>query len=296
MTELDSDELRLDVTPRQGALADLAAIQECLEAIEPGIKVIGQGLMLRPVDSPLPSNRLVSPVTYRGFMAVEQAAVQVDQIFPEGGFQEAVHAAWNEICSRMQQRVTKSRRNAILCGHILFDIEHEKADAPEGAFTEGGLAVRISKCDPELFATLTAVSLGRFLRDRKIGSVPPWRHITKGDKAKGEPDRVWHTVVIFTETDRTKLRMLSAGEEQNFIPPEDSPMDLCKRWVLDKFTSRPNVTVSDAERLSTEGKEPFGRVLIFQALEELTKSGVILKSDDSHYDFLAVAVKSGREE
>jgi hypothetical protein len=288
---LDSDELGLEIIPRRISLVDLGVIQTSLEGVASEIQGIGRGMILRPRDSKLSPQRFAGSVAWRGFLILEDLARQLDQKFPNGGFGLAVKSVWEDFGERILQNFPSSRRKAILAGHILWHIRNTTADGPDGMFTVSGIASGIAKRDKELFPELDGVAVGRFLRGSKIGTKNPHRYIqTLND------EREWHTVYRFSELDKRRLQERAAGEEGNCLISAAESTDVNRKWLLSTFAGCKNVAPSEIEFKSKALQRPLSISDIFRILEELAKSGVILKSDDSHYDFTAVAAKSGREE
>lgn len=279
------------------SLLDLGAMSKSLEGLKEVLTTLAESCRPDINDSDLPYNRLISPVRRRSCLVLAAQARLLDQILPEGHFFDAVKAAWEEEGLRASQSTSQSRKDAILAGHLLCYAEKEPFDDPRDGYFHDKIVSRISSEDKQLFSKLNEVCLGNFFRWKKIGIVNPFkRFITYEPDEKGVLRRVWHSVVFFSAADKAKLRALSAGEEGNFMPPEEGPLDTNKEWLLSTFLGRKSVAPSDI-KFKLKGVSPhLSLEVIFTMLEDLVKAGTISKSGDSSYDFSSVVKKpKGKE-
>lgn len=273
-------------------LHDTDAMSKSLKDLKSTLKALAERCRLDINASDLPYNRLVDPVRRRSCLVLAALARFLDQILPDGHFLDAVKAAWAEEGYRAVQSISQLRLDAILSGHLFCYTEKEPFDDSRGGYFHDKIVSRISSEDKHLFGNLDEVCLGNFFRWKKIGTVNPFkRYITYEKDEEGVISRVWHSVVFFSDADKAKLRVLSAGEEGNFLPPEEGPLDTNKKWLLSAFSGRKRVVPSDIELKLKGSNHQLALEEIFTMLEELVKAGSVSKAGDSSYDFRKVAVE-----
>jgi hypothetical protein len=156
-----------------------------------------KAINLYPAD--LTQHSHVAASIRRGFLVLATIARYADEISGDSSFSEAVKECWEIAAQHSTRTLMSSRKNAMLCHHILNQIKAHPGDE----YREDELAKFITADDPEVFKSLNSLDLGKMLGRLNIGTV----------KRRGIEDggnRVFHSFVSFSEADRRKMAQLKA--------------------------------------------------------------------------------------
>lgn len=176
----------------------------CIMALKPRMRAFAQTLSVSVERTELPGAPGMGSPLAHGFLTLFAIAHQMDAVYPNGSFVNAVQAAWGETKSRLAMEGSPRTRRAQLCALIRDYVDPELNPAARagtlGEWRLDHLALHVRMSDPELFNGFDPVALGKELFWLGIG--------TKGRKSypshEGRP-RVSCTYVVFSDVDRARL-------------------------------------------------------------------------------------------